>query len=174
MNIQHSSSRCSALPPSIASPALLQHPREKASKTSSQEGTFPSLDPPRQCRGSHLCVGRVEVHVVDPAAGRVHPAGAQAILQRLEGDVQADHQVQLTDPIQSLGLAQRARETWPGSSTAMGMRGWQAAGMEPNSSIRQLWSCRLSPAAAQAVGKADTTIWLPEKKIAPAAAAPEM
>lgn len=106
---------------------------------------------PGSSRGSYLGVGRVEVHVVDPATGWVHPAGAQAILQRLEGDVQADHQVQLADPIQSLGLSQRPRETWAGSRTEIGMRGWKAARMEPNSSVRQLQSCSPSPTAAQVV-----------------------
>lgn len=62
-------------------------------------------------RGSYVHVGRVELHVVDPAARWVDPAGAQAVLQRLEGDVQADHQVQLADPVQRLGLPQCPRET---------------------------------------------------------------
>lgn len=70
--------------------------------------------------GSYLDVGGVEVHVVHPPAGRVDPAGAQAILQCLKGYVQADHQVQLADPVQRLGLPQCPRETCAGTATERG------------------------------------------------------
>lgn len=82
----------------------------------------------------------VEVHVVHPPAARVDPAGAQAILQRLKGNVQADDQVQLTDPVQRLGLPQRARETCIDTASGRGVvRGKKAAVMEPNPPPR---SCR--------------------------------
>ncbi|TNN34848.1 hypothetical protein EYF80_054983 [Liparis tanakae] len=56
--------------------------------------------------------GRVEAHVVDPPAGRVAPAVAQPLPERLVGDVQADHQVQLAQAVHLPGLGQSAGETW--------------------------------------------------------------
>lgn len=70
--------------------------------------------------GPYLDVWWVEVHVVDPPTSRVDPAGAQAILQRLKGDVQADHQVQFTDPVQCLRLPQSPRETCVGPTRERG------------------------------------------------------
>lgn len=77
---------------------------------------------------SYLDLGRVEVHVVHPPAAWVDPAGAQTILQRLEGDVQTDHQVQLADPVQRLGLSQCPWETCAGTATARGCQERQESG----------------------------------------------
>lgn len=53
----------------------------------------------------------VEAHVVDPPTGLMDPAGAQSLLQSLEGDVEADDHVHLAQIVHGVGLRQSAGET---------------------------------------------------------------
>lgn len=55
---------------------------------------------------------RVEAHVIDSAAGGMDPAVAQPLRQSCIRDVEDDDQVKLNQAVQSLGLRQRAWETY--------------------------------------------------------------
>lgn len=78
-------------------------------------------------RRTHRDLRRVEIHVVNSAAGKVSPARRQPLFDGLEGDVQVDDRVCAVGVLQGLRLGHRPRETW-----------WTDAQMWQNQIICQL------------------------------------
>lgn len=118
---------------------------------------------------SYMHMRRVELHVVDPSARRVNPSGTQAVLQRLKGDVQADHHVQLTDPVQCLSLPQRPWETCRHPPQHSRVIGRKAHGCL----LQRCCKDSTAPRCRAHGAKEPSTRWLLQK-IAPPAPAPKI
>ena len=56
--------------------------------------------------------GRVEICIVDSAAGKVSPARGEPLFDGLERDVEVDDCVHTVGVVQSLGLGDCTREAW--------------------------------------------------------------
>lgn len=66
----------------------------------------------RGCIYSHF--RRVEIYIVDSAAGKVSPARGEPLFDGLEGYVKVDDCVHTVGVIQNLGLGDCTREAWEG------------------------------------------------------------
>lgn len=63
-------------------------------------------------RRTHRDSRWVKIYVVNPAAGKVSPAGRQPLFDGLEGDIEVNDRVCAVGVLQSFCLRHRPRETW--------------------------------------------------------------